>query len=341
MAKLSGSQDLIISFTYFYNPVNSSEVFKMGKDIVIERVFDAPVGEVWAAWSDPMVVKRWWGPKGFTAPHIKIDFRQGGKYLFCMRGSPGPGMGEMDLWSTGTYKEIVPNKKIVATDSFSDSKGNIVPSSYYGMEGDYPLEFLLTVNFEENKGKTIMTIKHEGFPPGDDMVLARQGFNESFDKLEEAIPKIIAKPGQKELVITQVYDAPLKKVFSAYTDPKLIPRWWGPRYLSTKVDKMDVKNGGEWRFVQKDPDGKTYAFHGTYKKIVPMKQIVQTFEFEETPGHVSVETAKFSDAHGKTKVVSKAVFSSVEDRDAMIASGMELGVLDSSIRMAELLSGGA
>lgn len=94
-----------------------------------------------------------WGPKDFTAPVIKIDFRVGGKYLWCMRSPEGE-----DYWSTGVYREIVEQEKIVTTDSFSDAQGNVVPASHYGMSGDWPLELLVTVIFEENDGKTKITL---------------------------------------------------------------------------------------------------------------------------------------------------------------------------------------
>lgn len=155
--------------------------------LVIERVFDAPLKKVWRAWTDPDEAKKWWGPKDFTAPSITMDFRVGGKYLFCIHGAPEPGKPEQDFWSTGTYKEIVPMKKIVCTDSFADEKGTVVPSSHYGMEG-IPMELLVTITFEELPGgKTKMTLRHEGFPEGPNKEGATAGWNQSFDKLAESL----------------------------------------------------------------------------------------------------------------------------------------------------------
>lgn len=151
--------------------------------LVITRTFDAPVQALWKAWTDPEEMKKWWGPKNFTAPVIQIDFRVGGKVLACMRGKPTPESAEQDFWSTGTYTEIVPLKRIVVTDSFADKDGKVVPSSHYGMEG-IPMELLITVTFEElPAGKTVMILKHEGFPEGENKKLATAGWNEQFDKL--------------------------------------------------------------------------------------------------------------------------------------------------------------
>jgi uncharacterized protein YndB with AHSA1/START domain len=123
----------------------------------------------------------WWGPKGFTSPSCKIDFRVGGVWLGCM-SSPDFQEGR-DLWSTGVYREIVPMERIVITDSFADADGNVVPASHYGITEDMPLEMLVTVTFEDLGGKTRMTLRHEGMPAGAMGEGASQGWNESFDKL--------------------------------------------------------------------------------------------------------------------------------------------------------------
>ena len=153
-----------------------------GKEIVITRVVDAPREQVWQAWTEPEHFKKWWGPKGFTCPASKIDLREGGKYLHCMRSPDGK-----DYWSTGTYKEIVPQKKIVCTDSFADENGNIVPASHYGMSDDFPLELIVTITFDEVDGKTQMTLTHIGTPVGEMSEMTQAGWNESFDKLAESL----------------------------------------------------------------------------------------------------------------------------------------------------------
>src|SRR5688572_15941050 len=158
----------------------------MTDELIINRVFDAPVEVVWRAWTEPDQAKKWWGPKNFTAPTIQIDFRVGGKYLFCMRGA-GPDGKVQDFWSTGAYKEIVPNRKLVMTDSFADAEGNVVPASYYGMSGDFPLELEITITFQEDNGKTTMILRHAGMPAGQEGDLAKQGWNESLDKLAESL----------------------------------------------------------------------------------------------------------------------------------------------------------
>lgn len=161
---------------------NSSITELEKKELIITRVFNAPVELMWKAWTEPEHLMRWWGPKKFTAPVCKMDFRVGGKYHFCMRSPEGK-----DFWSTGVYQEIVPMKRIVFTDCFADEKGNVVPASYYEMPGDnWPMEMIVTVTFEENGGKTKMTLKHVGLPAGEMKEMTGTGWNESFDKLADS-----------------------------------------------------------------------------------------------------------------------------------------------------------
>lgn len=148
---------------------------------------------------------------------------------------------------------------------------------------------------------------------------------------------LVAEPGKQEIVMTRVFDAPRVIVFKTVTDPKLIPRWWGPKIYKTTVDKMEVKPGGTWRFIQSGADGKAFGFHGVYHSVTPSEGLVYTFEFEGMPGHVLLETVTFEEQDGKTKMTTRDVFQTVEDRDGMLKSGMEGGAAETTDRFAELL----
>ncbi len=148
----------------------------------------------------------------------------------------------------------------------------------------------------------------------------------------------VTLPSDLEILITREFDAPRELVFQAMTDPDLIPRWWGPRKDTTVVDKMDVRPGGTWRFVVREPDGTEYGFRGEYREIVPNERIVQTFEWEPMAGHISLETAVFTEHEGRTLLTNRTRFSSKEDRDGMIQSGMETGLRETHDRFAELLT---
>lgn len=149
----------------------------------------------------------------------------------------------------------------------------------------------------------------------------------------------LTMPSDREIVMTRVFDAPRELVFRAHTDPTLIPQWWGQRSSTTIVDKMDVRPGGVWRFVQRQGDGIEYGFHGEYHEVVPPERLVNSFEFEGMPGHVVVDTAVFEALpDGKTRLTVTSLFASVEDRDGMLASGMEGGANETWDRLAEWLA---
>ena len=309
-----------------------------GKDLVITRFLNAPPEKVWKAWTEPEEVKKWWGPAPFTAPSIRIDLRVGGRYRFCMRSPEGK-----DFWSTGVFREIVPNERLVYTDSFADAKGRVVPATHYGLSGDVPLEMRVTVTFERHGGKTKLTLRHAGLPAGEMSRLTGAGWNSSLDKLAEGLlgkdALKLTLPTDREVVVTRVLDAPRERVFLAYVDPKAIPEWWGPRGSIVTVDRMEVRPGGAWRYVSRAPDGSEHGFHGVFQEIRPPERLTWTFEYEGEPGHVSVETITFEAVRaGKTKVTVMARFDSREDRDGKVNAGMEYGMRESYARLEEYVN---
>ena len=151
--------------------------------------------------------------------------------------------------------------------------------------------------------------------------------------------QIIAAPGVPQIVITREFDAPRALLFRAHTDPALLVQWLGPRRLTMTVDRWDVRDGGTWRYIHRDADGNEYGFHGVFHGTPsPENGIVQTFEYEGAPGHVSLETLTFEERGDRTLVRVNDVFQSVEDRDAALESGMEEGINEGYERLDELLA---
>jgi uncharacterized protein YndB with AHSA1/START domain len=155
---------------------------------------------------------------------------------------------------------------------------------------------------------------------------------------QQAQTSTITTPTDREIKIERVFDAPRDRVFAVYTDPQLIPEWWGPHGTTAVVDRMDVRPGGDWRFVMHSSDGSQTAFRGTYREVSPPERIVQTFEWEGMPGHISVETATFEDLGERTKVTTISIFHTTEERDGMLGSGMEGGLNETYARLDELLA---
>ena len=153
----------------------------------ITRVFDAPRELVWKAWTDPEYVMRWWGPKGFTSPVCRIDFRVGGRFTYCMRTPDG-----QEFWNGGEYREIVPLEKIVWLWFFADRDGNRVSPSHYGFPDDDREGNIDEILFEDlGNGQTKLTFKRYD-PTADEAEQegAAEGFRQILDKLAAVLAEL-------------------------------------------------------------------------------------------------------------------------------------------------------
>ena len=150
--------------------------------------------------------------------------------------------------------------------------------------------------------------------------------------------EIIAEPGSQQITITREFAAPRDVLFRAHTDPDLLVQWLGPRKYTMTVDHYEVRDGGTWRYVHQDADGTEFGFHGVFHGTPSPDGIVQTFEFEGWPGKVSLETLTFEERGARTVARTNAVYQSVEDRNAMVESGMEQGLNQGYDRLDELIS---
>jgi uncharacterized protein YndB with AHSA1/START domain len=137
---------------------------------------------------------------------------------------------------------------------------------------------------------------------------------------------VVTTPSDREIVLTREFDFPRDLVFKAMSGAEHMRRWWGRKGSTLSVCDVDFRPGGTWRAVEKDKDGVEWGFHGEYREIDAPRRVVQTFEFEGMPGHVSVETMVLDDLDQKrTRMTVTSVFDSKEDRDGMLQSGMEQG----------------
>lgn len=148
---------------------------------------------------------------------------------------------------------------------------------------------------------------------------------------------VIAQPGTHEIIMTRTFQAPRDLLFKALTDPSLVAQWWGQRSTTTIVDRMEARDGGSWRYIQRDDQGNENAFRGVYHSVSP-ERVIDTFEWEGLPGHVILETMTLDEREsGQTTLTVSSVFQSVADRDGMVMSGMESGANESYDQLDELL----
>ena len=147
----------------------------------MERTFNASQADVWRIWNDADSIQKWWGPKGYTALVVRNDVRQGGSYLWAMKSEQG-----RMFWSTGTYKEVVPNKKIVSTMSFSNERGEAIPGSQVSVPGKWPNTITVIVDFSEVKSNLRVTVTEVGVPliayP-----MSKIGWAQQFDKIQSLL----------------------------------------------------------------------------------------------------------------------------------------------------------
>lgn len=145
-----------------------------------------------------------------------------------------------------------------------------------------------------------------------------------------------------DLTFERTFDAPREQVWKAFTDPKLIPRWWGPHGTTTTVAEMDVRPGGKWRYISRGPNRDDVEFYGEYRKIDPPKGFEWTFMFDVDGlgPQGGAETFTFEDLGGKTKVTSVGHMGSVEAIEGAVSTGMVGGAIETWDRLAALLAKG-
>ncbi len=143
-----------------------------------------------------------------------------------------------------------------------------------------------------------------------------------------ARPATVSTPSDREIRLERIFDAPRERVWRAMTEPALVAQWWG-RGNRLVIERMEVKRGGHWRYVEHAPSG-PQGFEGRYREVTPPERVVSTFEWDGMPGHVVVDTMTLEDlGDGRTKLVSVSLFHTTEERDGMLRSGMDQGASQS------------
>lgn len=297
--------------------------------LVITRTFDAPRDLVFGAWTEPERLARWWGPKGAEIRIVKFDLAPGGLFHYCMT-SQG-----QQMWGRFVYREVVAPERLVFVNAFSDAQGGVTANPWMP---DWPLEVLNTLTFEESEGKTTLTLR--GTPLNATAVQmetfrsartnVQQGFAGTFDQLAAHL-----EAAAREITTSRMVDAPRELVFRAFTDPALVVNWWGPNGFTTTVQEMDVRPGGNWRFIMHGPDGTDYDNHHVYVEVVSPERLV--LDHVCAPKHRATWT--FEDAGGgRTRVSLRMVFESVELRDGVVRAFNAIeGAQQTVARLAQYL----
>ena len=269
----------------------------MEPELVLTRVFKAPRGPVFAAWTEPTQVAQWWGPNGFTNPVCELDVRPGGAIRIHMRGPDGTVYP-----MTGVYQEIVEPERLVFTSAALDESGK-------------PLfEVLNTVAFVEHDGTTKLTVRARVVKSTAGAAPYLAGMEAGWTQSLERLGVHLAGTADREIVATRVVDAPREHVFEMFTDRQHVARWWGPKGFTSTIDEMDVRPGGVWRFVMHGPDGIDYKNKIVYDEIARPERLVYT----HTGGAQFQATATFTSYGEKTVLAMRMLFESSRERDRAV-----------------------
>jgi uncharacterized protein YndB with AHSA1/START domain len=148
----------------------------------------------------------------------------------------------------------------------------------------------------------------------------------------------VTTPSDREIRLTRLFSAPRSLVFEAMSQPEHIQQWWGclDEGYSVPVCEVDLRPGGDWRFVNRTPTGELATFYGVYREIAPPNRMVFTEIFAPFPDAESVVTVVLTDENGKTRLTLTALYPSLDIRDAVLKTGMAKGAAISYDRLEEL-----
>ena len=309
-----------------------SVVDMRAKEIVVERVFDAPRDRVFEVFTKPEHIQKWWGPKKVGIAVVEFDARVGGEIFVGERGADG-----VMHYFAGVVREIVPLSRVVCAFHVVDENRRRVGMSWAAIPDEWEGEIVQEVTLAADGSRTRVTIRLTGFPSSEWGEMAKYGLAESFDRVGYAVADDmkVTPSGEREIVITRTFSAPRSLVYAAMTKAEHVKNWWGPRQYGPVNATADFRAGGHYRFAQGSPQGEV-AFSGEVRESSP-ERIVYVEEFEAMPGHGALTTVTLEERGGKTFMTLRSVYQSREDRDAVIASGMEWGARLSYLQLDEVL----
>jgi uncharacterized protein YndB with AHSA1/START domain len=152
---------------------------------------------------------------------------------------------------------------------------------------------------------------------------------------------IEANPNLPTIRIIRDFDAPPDKVFRAWIEPELVVQWLGPKSTEMRIEQWDARTGGNYRYTALQDGEEVAAFYGSFHEVRPSERLVQTFTWEGMPDGVSLETMTFEDlGDGRTRTIGLSLVDSLEGRDAIMASGMDVGVNEGYEKLDALLAQG-
>jgi uncharacterized protein YndB with AHSA1/START domain len=288
------------------------------RELVLSRLFNAPIELVWEVWTKPEHIKNWWGPNGFHNTIFKMDVKPGGVWDFIMHGPDGT-----NYKNKSVFKEVLKHKKLV----------------YEHISGP---KFLATIEFEKQGNKTFIKW-HMLFDTKEEFIQvvktfkADEGLKQNMDKMASYLENGFASD---ELTITRLINAPKELVFKAWTDVKMLAKWWGPDGFTSPVSEIDAKPGGKIYIDMKAPDGTVHPMDGEVHEIIPNERFVFTsaaLDEKDNRLFEVMNTVTFTEENGKTRLTLHAKVSNIRTEGRQHVSGMTEGWSQTIDRLINLV----
>jgi len=243
------------------------------REITLSRLFHAPRELVWKAWTDPELVVRWWGPRGFTTTIETMDFRVGGVWKHVMHGPDGKNFPNKSI-----FREIVPLERIVYSHGGGRDDGaapgaNFVATWVFKDEGSGMTRLTGTMLFATKEARDTV-VREYG---------AIEGGRQTLERLSEQLPALQGQP----FVLMREFDAPLELVWRAWTERERFAQWFGPKGFKMNLRKFDLRPGGVCHYSITTPDGKEMWGKAVYREIVSQAKLVWINSFSDPDASVT------------------------------------------------------
>lgn len=250
--------------------VNRSDKTMKDREIVVERLVNAPRDLVFKVWSDPAHISRWWGPNGFTTTTAKMDFKPGGQWRFVMHGPDG-----RDYKNLIVYTDISPPARICYNHS-DDGGGKIA--------------FETTVTFAEQGSGTLVTLRTL-FPSKEerDYVVrehgAVEGGKQTLARLANLTESMMSQ--LTPFTISRTFDAPRDLVWRVHTEPEHLQRWWGPKGCKLGVHRLEFRPGGMFHYSMTYSTGAAMWGRFFYREVDAPTRMVYLSSFATEQGGIA------------------------------------------------------
>lgn len=297
------------------------------RSLVTTRVFDAPRDLVFEAWTHPNHLSHWWGPTGFSITTRAFDFRPGGAWQLVMHGPDG-----RDYENRIVFDEIAAPERIAFHHVPEDAEfvGHRTFVTFEAVGAKTKLTMRLVFASVEEKDRIV---REYG---------AAEGLKQTVGRLGEYVASWEGNNGlEKHVTLTRHFKAPRALVFEAFTNPKHLAEWWGPKGFTNPVCEVDARPGGEIRIEMQGPGGFSHPMTATIQEIKPPERFVFT-AIAYGPGNQqlleSATTITFREENGGTRLIVEARAKGFQPMARMMLAGMQEGWSQSLDKLDALIA---